>query len=284
VKLAANRYGKERVRVLRIRREGAQQTVHEVEVSVALEGDFSGAYLGSDNSQVVPTDTMKNTVHVLAKKHLNDVIEELALALGSHFFERYPQVARAIIEVSSRPWERYTTPDGTPHPHTFLGGGMGQPFTRVEASRDGTVLQSGVRDVLVLKSTDSAFVGYPKCELTTLPETKDRILATRMEATWTFMPKASAYAETNAVVLATLLETFAREFSPSVQNTLFLMGSAALKAAPELADIHLAMPNKHYLPINFQPFKIENANEIFLPTDEPHGQIEALITRDEEAA
>ncbi len=105
-----------------------------------------------------------------------------------------------------------------------------------------------------------------------------------MEARWTFAPKASSYAKINSIVVDALLETFAREFSPSVQNTLFLMGSAALKAAPEITEIHLAMPNKHYLPINFQPFGLENASEIFLPTDEPHGQIEALITRELEAA
>jgi urate oxidase len=280
VHLASQRYGKDRVRVLRVRR-GAMgvHTVHEVEVSVALEGDFSATYLTGENSQVVPTDTMKNTVHVLAQKHLGDVLEEFALALASHFLSRYAQVSRAIIEVTSRPWNRYQTPDGTMHPHTFTGRASSLPFSRVDATRKETVLQSGVNDVLMLKSADSVFVGYPKCEYTTLPETKDRILATRMKATWTFAPQVSSYMKSNEAIMSALLDTFAKEFSPSVQNTLFLMGSAALAAAPEISDIHLAMPNKHYLPINFKPFDLENNNEIFLPTDEPHGQIEALITR-----
>jgi urate oxidase len=149
----------------------------------------------------------------------------------------------------------------------------------VEASREKLTIQSGVKNVVILNSTNSGFVGYPKCELTTLPETKDRILATKMEARWTFTPNAGNYPETNRRILVALLDTFAKEYSPSVQNTLFLMGNAALDAAPEISDISLAMPNKHYLPINFEPFGLRNQSEIFLPTDEPHGQIEAHFSR-----
>jgi urate oxidase len=278
--LESQRYGKDRVRVLRVRRGSAGlQTVHEVEVSIALEGDFSATYLKGDNGQVVPTDTMKNTVHVLAKSYLGDVLEEFPLALAHHFLERHPQVSRVIVEVVSRPWSRFHAADGTPHSHTFTGHSDCLPFSRVDSSRETTTIQSGVKDVLILKSTDSAFVGYPKCEYTTLRETKDRILATKMEAFWTFVPQVSSYAKTNAAIMSALLGTFANEFSPSVQNTLFLMGTAALNAAPDISDIQLAMPNKHYLPIDFTPFNLENNNEIFLPTDEPHGQIEARLTR-----
>jgi urate oxidase len=279
VQISSQRYGKDRVRVLRLRRgSGGIHSVYEVEVSVALEGDFSATYLRGDNAKVVPTDTMKNTVHVLAQKYLGDVLEEFPIALAHHFLETYPQVSRAVIEATSRPWDRYRTLDGA-QPHTFSGRSTSLPFSRVNATREITTVQSGVKDVLMLNSTASSFIGYPRDEFTTLPETKDRILATKMEATWTFAPQISNYTEANTAVLCALLDTFASEFSPSVQNTLFLMGSAALSAAPEISDIHLAMPNKHYLPIDFKPFGLENNNEIFLPTDEPHGQIEARITR-----
>lgn len=278
--LQSQRYGKERVRVLRIvRGESGFQSVHEVEASVALEGDFASAYLDGDNGNVVPTDTMKNTVHVLAQKHLTGQLEEFALALAHHFIERYPQVSAASIGLTSSPWDRMESETGTQLPHTFLGRGTAIPFTQVKASRETLVIQSGVKNVLILNSTNSGFVGYPKCDLTTLPETKDRILATRMEAKWTFNRDAGHYFKANARILTALLETFAKEYSPSVQNTLFLMGSAALAAVPEISDISLAMPNKHYLPINFAPFHLSNNGEIFLPTDEPHGQIEARVTR-----
>ena len=147
-----------------------------------------------------------------------------------------------------------------------------------------TRVESGCRDVLLLKSTASAFKGFPRCEFTTLPETDDRILATKLTATWTFAHRDAGFAAANAAIPAALLDTFAGEFSPSLQHTLFRMGEAALAAAPEVTDIHLVMPNKHYLPVNFRPFGRENPNEIFLPTDEPHGQIEARIVRDVAAA
>lgn len=148
-------------------------TVYEVEVAALLDGDFSSAYLSADNSHIVPTDTMKNTIQVLAKKHLGAEIEEFALALGDHFLGRYAQVSRVSLEISSRPWTRYTRPDGSPHAHAFLGGTGPAPFSCVEMTRSGAQGVSGIRELLVLKSTASAFVGYPKCEYTTLPETDD---------------------------------------------------------------------------------------------------------------
>ena len=287
--LASQRYGKDRVRVLRVVRgaDGVHE-VHEVEVSVSLEGDFADTYLTGDNSQVVPTDTIKNTVQVLAQDYLGASPEVFALALNDHFLARYAQIERVRTEVAVRPWDRYapatTSGGGEPlHPHTFVGRAAGAPFTRVASGRTvgggETRVESGCREVLLLKSTASAFKGFPRCEFTTLPETDDRILATRMAATWTFTGRDADFAAVNAAIPGALLDTFAGEFSPSLQHTLLRMGEAALAAAPGITDIHLAMPNKHYLPVNFQPFGRENHGEIFLPTDEPHGQIEARVVR-----
>jgi urate oxidase len=281
VHLVCQKYGKERVRVLLVRR-GADgvHTVHEIEASVQMEGDFSETYLTGDNSKVVATDTMKNTVQALAHAHLGDVLEEFPLAMAAHFLKRYPQIEKVTLEVSSRPWDRYHLSGEEAHPHMFTGRTMALPFSRVEANRDATRLQSGVKGVLLLKSAGSAFVGYPRCDLTTLPETDDRILATEMMAKWTFTKSTGLpFSRANEAIMEALLRTYATEFSPSLQNTLYLMGKAALAAAPEISDIFMAMPNKHYLPVNLKPFGMENNNEIFLPTDEPHGQIEGLISR-----
>lgn len=278
--LISQRYGKARLRVLRVvRNADGIHTVHEVSASVMLQGEFSAAYLSDDNHQVVATDTMKNTVHALAREHLTGVIENFALALGDHFLGKYAHVSKAEIELVATPWERYGASAGTPHPHAFLGTGLGKPFTKVTMTRAETAIASGVRNVLLLKSTASAFKGFPRDEFTTLPETDDRILSTSLDATWTFASRAADFTATNAAIVPALLETFANEFSPSVQNTLYLMGQAALKTAPSITTITLAMPNKHYLPINLQPLGLPNANDIFLPTDEPHGQIEACIGR-----
>ncbi len=282
MKVADQIYGKDRVRVLRVVRDASgQHHVYEVTASVSLQGDFSKAYSSDDNSSVVPTDTMKNTVHILAQKSLGPVIEDFALTLAEHFLKKYAHVTKVTIELIGRPWTRFTAPDGKPHPHAFTAMNDFMPWTHVSMKRDGeTAIVSGVKDVLILKSSGSGFVGYPKCDFTTLPETNDRILASSMEATWIFKGVGVNYTKANAVILETLLATFAKEFSPSVQNTIFLMGKATLTAVPEIFEITLSMPNKHYLPINLKPFGIETTNEVFLPTDEPHGQIEATIVRD----
>lgn len=279
--LSSQQYGKQRVRVLRVvREEGGLQHVYEVEVSVLLEGDFAESFLTDSNATVVPTDTMKNTVHVLAQDHLGASPELFGLALGDHFLARYAHVEKVHVEVVSRPWDRFINTEGQAHPHFFLASRPGNPFTQITSTRSSVSVKSGVRDLLVLKSTGSAFVGFPRCEYTTLAETDDRILSTSMRAIWTFASRDADFAAENKAAVTALLEVLAHEFSPSVQNTLFLMAKAALAAAPALTEITLKMPNKHYLPINFKPFHRENNNEIFLPTDEPHGQIEATITRD----
>lgn len=280
MRLNAHQYGKGRVRVAKILRDGKTHTIKEVNVSVMLEGDFETSYTApaGDNSKVVATDTMKNTVNVLAKEQLGEEIELFAVFLGQHFLERYEQVHTARIEVAERDWRRMEV-DGKPHPHSFAAGSDAKRFTRVVANRKSQKVESGIRDLVILKSTGSGFEKYPKDEFTTLPETADRILATSFSATWAYEKKPASYREANDKILSAMLKEFANNYSPSAQTTLFEMGTAALETCSEISRIELAMPNKHYLPINLAPFGRENNNDVFTPTDEPHGQIEAVITR-----
>src|SRR5438067_3191763 len=98
-KLVSHRYGKARVRVVKILREGDVHTIKDITVAALLEGDFSSSYTSGDNSKIVPTDTVKNTINILAKQHLGDEIERFAVLLGDHFLERYPQVQLAEIDI-----------------------------------------------------------------------------------------------------------------------------------------------------------------------------------------
>lgn len=279
-KLTAHRYGKSRVRVLKILRDGGTHSIKELEVAVALSGDFETSYTNpdGDNSKVVATDTMKNTVNVLAKRHLGAETERFALTLAQHFVAKYPQVARAEITAHERIWERLTIL-GAAHPHSFVNAENARPFVRVTATAHGHEIESGIADLLILKSTESGFEGYPRCEFTTLPETCDRIFATSLAATWKWSSEPADYVAANARIIAALLQPFALNYSPSVQTTLFQMGEAALEACAEIAQIHLAAPNKHCLLLDLKPFGETNENEVFVPTDEPHGQIEATISR-----
>lgn len=279
-KVIDHRYGKARVRVLKVLREYGVHTLKDINVMALLQGDFESSYTSGDNTKVVATDTIKNTVNVFARQHLGHEIERFAVMLGQHFVTRYPQVKRAEIEVTERRWERMTI-DGKPHPHSFAAGSEARMFTRAICTGDSSVVQSGIRDLVILKSTGSGFENYPRDEFTTLPETKDRILATSFRATWHFAQQPESYAAANDVILAAMLKEFANNYSPSAQTTLFQMGEAALAVSPDIARLDLAMPNKHCLLINLAPFGLENENEVFVPTDEPHGQIELTVARDE---
>ena len=276
-KLLAHRYGKARVRVMKVLRDGANHQVRDLEVAALLEGDFESSYTAGDNSKVVATDTIKNTINALAKQHLGDEIERFAIAIGKHFLAK-PQVRQATINISERNWRRLEV-NGKPHAHSFMSGGESRMFTRVVASRSAQTVQSGIRDLVILKSTGSGFEGYPRDEYTTLRETSDRILATSFSATWTFGKLPANCRVANDAMMEAMLKVFAENFSPSAQTTLFQMGEAALAACPEISTLDLAMPNKHYLLIDLSPFGLENKNDVFVPIDEPHGQIEATVTR-----
>ena len=275
--LTAHRYGKGRVRVLKVLRDQDTHRIKDIEAAAFLQGDFASSYTSADNTKVIPTDTIKNTINVLAKQHLADEIERFALILGSHFL-RYPQVREAHIEISERDWRRLEI-EREPHPHSFVNGGDSKMFTRAVCTRESQTVQSGIRDLLILKSTGSGFENYPKDEFTTLPETADRVLATAFSGTWTFDKMPVNFRDTNTAILSAMLKMFAQNYSPSAQTTLFQMGEAALAACADVLRIDLAMPNKHCLLIDLSPFGLENKNEVFVPTDEPHGQIDATVAR-----
>lgn len=276
--LLHHRYGKSRVRILKINREGAQHWPKELAVSVMLEGNFKASYTESGNQLVVPTDTIKNTVNLFAKEKLGRENEEFGLALGAHFLATYPQVHQAEIHLAEHCWDRVMV-GGAPHAHSFQERGAATPFANVVCMRGSNKVESGITNLLILKTTGSGFEGFARDKFTTLRETHDRILATKLKAVWTYEKPPPQYSATNQAILSAMLEDFAREYSPSVQRTLFRMGEAALNAAPEISNITLTLPNQHCLLVDLSPFGSENKNELFVPTDEPHGVIEGTVSR-----
>jgi urate oxidase len=278
MKLLRNSYGKARVRVMKVTRRGRRHSVKELAVSVMLHGQFAASFTHDNNRLVVATDTMKNTVNLLAQRFLGAETEEFGVALGDHFLKAYRQVEQVVIRLDERRWERINR-RGRPHPHAFYEQDAARLFAEVTATRKATVVQSGIEGLLVLKTTESGFEGYVKDKFTTLRETKDRLLCTQVNAVWTYARRPASYARVTRNIIHSLLEEFASAYSPSVQATLFKMGKAALKAAPAISKISLAMPNKHCLPIDLSALGEANRNELFVPTDEPHGQIEGTVTR-----
>ncbi|MFO0860278.1 MAG: urate oxidase [Phycisphaerales bacterium] len=279
ITLGQNNYGKSRVRMVKVSREGARHTVREISVDIALEGDFRAIHCSGDNANCLPTDTMKNTVYALGKNHPLDSIESFALHLAEHFVKKTAPVSSARVRISQVPWDRVQI-DGKEHTHTFTKGTEERQTCEVRVARNGpTTLAGGIRDFVILKSTDSAFAGYMKDPFTTLPETRDRIFATSVTADWQYNDGARDFAQARTQIRDALVRTFAAHKSESVQQTLYAMGEAALQRCAAISRIRLSLPNKHCLLINLQPFGMENPNEIFVPTDEPHGLIEATIER-----
>ncbi|HEY2933539.1 MAG TPA: urate oxidase [Acidobacteriota bacterium] len=277
-KLIEQHYGKQKVRLLKVLREGEVHSIRELEVAIMLEGDFESPYTGADNRLVIATDSMKNIVYALAKDYLVGDIEPFGDALGKFFLDRYAQVKLADVQVVESPWNRVAV-DGKLHGHTFTRADAMKTFARLRCNRGQTNVESGIQDLVILKSTGSGFEGFHRDDYTTLPETADRVLATRLEARWIFRQTLRNYRPANDSIVASMLRTFAREYSPSVQRTLYQMGKAALEESLEISEIHLSMPNLHCLPVNLRPFGMDNNNEIFVPTEEPHGLIEATVRR-----
>ncbi len=140
---------------------------------------------------------------------------------------------------------------------------------------------SGIRDLVVLKSTGSEFHGFLKDKYTTLPETNDRILATSLVARWRYDHTDVDWDKSYDEIKTLLLEQFAKIHSLALQQTLYGMGEAVLERHPEVAEIKFSAPNKHHFLVDLSPFGLENPNEVFIAADRPYGLIEATVVRDD---
>lgn len=276
ITLAGNGYGKSAVRLVTVRRRPDAHELKDITVAIRLEGDYEAAYRDGDNSGVLPTDTMKNTVYALAAGHPLETIEDFGLALGEHFI-RDARVEVARVELTEHLWERLDVGE-TPHPHAFRRAGGEKRTAVVTRTRDGARVRAGLEDLVVMKTAKSAFEGFPRDRYTTLPETSDRLLATSVRAAWSYTREDVPFGSLWSDVRRLLLETFAEHDSRSVQHTLYAMGEAVLGSL-DVEEIHLVMPNIHHIPVDLARFNLENRNEVFVSTPEPYGLIEATLRR-----
>lgn len=274
--LTWNRYGKSRVRLVKVNRTRDPHELIDLTIDVQLEGEFAPVYVDGDNGPCLATDTMKNTVYALARREHIDHVESFAIRLADHFAAK-PAVSLARISAVEHPWVRVSA-GGRPHPHAFLQPGGEQWTAVVTRDAKGIGVRAGVANLVLLKTTDSSFAGFPRDALTTLPETEERILATSVTAAWTYRQGATDFAARERV-RAALVETFAAHQSRSVQHTLYAMAEAALAACADVVEITLTLPNRHHLLVDLTPFGLENPNEVFVATDQPFGLIEATIRR-----
>jgi urate oxidase len=276
--LTHSSYGKERIRLVQVRRRSDLDDLRDLTVAVRFEGEYDTSYTDGDNSGVLPTDTMKNTVYALAAQEPVLEPESFGMRLARHFLDRNERLTRVSIDLAEHLWSRL--PKGErEHGHAFIRRGPETRTALVTSDRDRTTVSAGAADLMILKSAHSAFAGFPRDEYTTLPETRDRLLATSLTATWHYRDVDVDFGPAWHAIRQTMLGTFAEHRSESVQHTLHAMGQAVLDAIDTVASIRLVMPNRHHLPFDLSRFGLENRNEIFVATEEPHGLIAATLVR-----
>jgi urate oxidase len=274
IEVGANSYGKSAIRLVKVDRHVTPHRVRDLTIAIALEGDFAASYSEGDNSGVIATDTMKNTAYALAGEYLTGAIEGFGLALGRHFLGE-PQVERVRVTIAEHAWRPI--------------GDAADAFTRdasetrtavVVVAREGSTVRAGIADLVVMKTTRSAFSGFPRDRFTTLRETEDRIMATKVSASWLYEPDAPVGFDPSFTgVRATFLAVMAEHFSASVQASIWIIGKAILERHPEVAEVSMSLPNLHHWTVDLSPFGIENDREVYVSTTEPHGLIEATIRR-----
>jgi urate oxidase len=282
--LGPNQYGKAENRVVRIYRDTERHEIRDLNVSSALRGDFSAAHLEGDQTAVLPTDTQKQTIYAYAKEVGIDEIEDFALALGRHFVNDVEPVQGCRIEIDEYDWERILV-DGKEHDHSWARKGQEVRTTILTIDGKGEAgaetLVSGLKDLVVLKSTGSEFHDFLVDDYTTLVPTTDRIMATSLTARWRYIGTDVDWGKSYASIRQLMLEKFATVHSLALQQTLFEMGRAVLETHADVAEIKFSAPNKHHFVYDLSPFGLDNPNEVFNAADRPYGLIEATVLRDD---
>ncbi len=271
--LGANQYGKAETRLVRVARAGDRHDLVDLNVSVTLAGDLDATHHG-DNAGVLPTDSQKNTVYAFARQFGIESIEDFGLRLARHFVDSQPAIHRARIGIERYGWDRLGD-----HSFARSGGEVRTATVSDDGARARVVC--GLTGLILLNSTDSEFWGYVKDPYTTLPETRDRILATAVTARWRHAGTGSAWDESYARTRELLVGAFVQTYSRSLQQTLFAMGSRVLEHRPEIAEVRLSLPNKHHLLVDLEPFGLDNRNEVYVAADRPYGLIEGTVLRED---
>ena len=279
IELVQDSYGKSAVRLGKITRHADNHEFKEIHVNIQFEGDFGIVYTEGINKNVLPTDTMKNTIFALAKEHPLTTIEDFGLYLTEYFLSHNPQITAVTVDLVQVSWERMEN-ELMSEPYTYIGGGNEQQTAKIRRTHESIDVESGIRGVRILKTAHSGFADYLFDKFTTLPPSTDRIMATELESSWQYHNiEIIDFQKIRIKVRNHLLKSFADHLSRSVQHTLYAMGETVLENVEEVIEIALKMPNLHYLLVNMKPFEMDNKNEVFLASGDAFGYITGTLRR-----
>jgi urate oxidase len=276
--LIENSYGAARVRLLKVRRMQDRHDLKELAVGIQFEGEFADSYTAGDNRSILPADTIKNTVYALAKLYAIESIEEFAQSLIDHFLTGNAQVHKVRVEIAEHLWARIPF-GGKPHPWSFTPAGPERRTTVVTGTREVVIVEAGLENLQVVKTSGSGFEGYLHDPFTTLKETSDRILATAVKASWLYSDNEIPFSVYWHGVRQAILDAFVEHESRSMQYTLQAIAEAVLERYADIAEIRLCLPNQDCRPVDLSLFGLENNNEVFAPAEEPFELIEARLRR-----
>ncbi|MCT9006151.1 factor-independent urate hydroxylase [Streptomyces rhizosphaerihabitans] len=295
VLLGQNQYGKAENRVVKITRDGDTHHIKDLNVSVALSGDMQEVHLSGSNANVLPTDTTKNTVYAFAKEHGIESAEQFGIHLARHFVTSQEPIKRARIRIEEYAWERIEASDAGSRgvgadegKHSFVRKGQETRVTQITYDGDTWEVVSGLKDLVVMNSTNSEFWGYVKDKYTTLQEAYDRILATQVSSRWRFNwtgdeQKMPDWDKSYDQVRKHMLQAFAETYSLSLQQTLHQMGARIIDHRGEIDEVRFSLPNKHHFLVDLTPFGLENDTAdgaVYFAADRPYGLIEGTVLRD----
>jgi urate oxidase len=278
IRLAENTYGSSRIHLLRVTKQEGRHDIREIRLSIRFEGDFEAAHIQGDNRKILPPDTMNNTVYALARQHSIEPLENLGLHLIEHFLTYNPQVTHVLIQASESSWARLPQ-GGKPHASAFARASNEERTSILSGTREGTQVRAGIDNLIVLKTTNSAFEDFKKDPYTTLQEEGDCILSTVIRADWLYTEEEAEYGPLWHGVRQMLLETFTEHQSQSLQHTLYAMGEAILNNCENVGEIHLSLPSKQFRLADLAPLGMDNPGTVFLPMDEPHATVEATLKK-----
>ncbi len=278
IRLVENNYGKLRVRLLRVARQGGRHDVKELTLAIRFEGDFESAHTQGDNRKILPTDTIKNTVYALARQHPIETAEEFCLHLADHFLTYNPQISRVRIEGYEDLWNRLPH-GGKAHASAFTRSESERRTVTLNGTREKLELRAGIENLMVLKTTPSSFDNFLRDSFTAAKEDQNPILSTAITASWLYTGDELQFAPLRHGIRQTLLEAFVEHKGRSLQDTLFAMGEAVLSNFDNVHEIHLSLPNRQCVAVDLSPLGMDNPDEVFLPADEPHAVIEATLSK-----
>jgi urate oxidase len=277
--LLDHNYGASHVRLIKVHRQQDRHDLKELSVSIQLEGEFESSFTTGDNRSILPADTIKNTVYALAKLYTIEQIEEFAQQLINHFLTDNPQVRKVQVKIAEHQWTRVPF-GGKPHPWSFTPDGPERRTTAVSGTRQTVLIESGIENLQIVKTTGSGFEGYVHDPFTTLKEAADRVLSTAVKASWLYSDNEIPFSVYWHGIREAILETFVEHESRSLQYTLHAMAEAVLERYADIAEIHIWLPNKDCRLVDLGLFGLENNNEVFAPAEEPYELIEARLRRE----